>query len=58
MNKPDTLAEEHELVFKDLLRFFRATARRDQNNARRAATILEETLGTLLEQMRQTRGGS
>lgn len=58
MNKPDTLAEEYELVLKDLLRFFRATARRDQNNARRAARILEESLEALLEQMKQTSGRS
>ena len=57
MNKPDTRAEECERVLKDLLRFFRATARGDQEIARQAAGHLEESLEELLEQMRQTRGG-
>ncbi len=58
MNKPDSLAEEYKHVFKDLLRFSKATARGDQEIARQAARDLEESLEMLLEQMRQTSGGS
>ena len=49
MNIPDNLAIEYRCVFKDLLRFFRATARGDQDGARKAAKHVEESLETLAE---------
>ena len=58
MNIPDSLAEEYRHVLKDLLRFFRAMARGDEDIARQAAQHLEESLETLVETMRLERDGN